>query len=171
MKSFQKIAAASVFFAALFIHHPLHAKKNYYLYSRQGRFDIGAGGGMTLNSPVRFDLQLSGEYFYTNNLGFGVAFDALIRSPHVFIFKPFARYHFDINRYPKFVPYIGGGLGAGADSNGNGVMDILLPNFGFKYALARRIHVGSDLGLHIFTDFDSSRVDFHILFATINFRF
>jgi hypothetical protein len=112
-----------------------------------------------------------GEYFYTNNISFGAAFDTWIRSPHVFLFRPFARYHFDISRYPKFVPYVGGGIGGGADSNGNGVLDVAVPNFGFKYALTNKFHIGSDLALHILTDFGDTNVDFHILFITASFRF
>jgi len=145
--------------------------QNIIFIRGQGKFDLGVGTGLMLRSPVRFDLQLLGEYFYTNNFSFGFAFDALLRSPHTFIFKPFARYHFDISRYPKFVPYLGGGIGAGMDTNSNGVMDIAVPNFGFKYAITSRVQIGSDLGLHLLTDFGDSRLDFHILFATLAFRF
>ncbi len=141
------------------------------LYSRRGQFDLGVGAGLMVRSPVRFDLQFLGEYFYTNNFALGFALDILLRSPHTFLLKPFARYHFDIHRYPKFVPYVGGGLGGGIDTNSNGVVDIMVPNFGFKYAITNQIHVGSDFGLHILTDFDNSRIDFHILFATLAFRF
>lgn len=171
MKFFPKVFLAFFLFVSVLVFGPHQAVADEYLYSRQGKVDVGLGAGMTFNSPVRFALELYGEYFYTNNIAFGAALDTLIRSPHIFIFRPFARYHFDISRYPKLVPYVGGGLGAGADTNGNGIMDIMLPNFGFKYAIANRIYLGSDLGLHILTDFDDTRLDFQVLFVVLSYRF
>ena len=150
---------------------PRTADAEYYLYSRKGATDLTLGLGMLVRSPVRFDLQVAGEYFLQNNVSLGLSFDSYLRGPNAFSFRPFARYHFDISQLPKFVPYVGVGLGGGVDTHSNGFMDILVPNFGFKYALTRNFQLGSDFGLHIFTDFDSSRVDFHILFLTIGYRF
>jgi hypothetical protein len=141
------------------------------MYSRAGQIDASLGAGMYVRSPVRFDIQVAGEYFWHNNVSIGVAIDTLIRDEALFIFRPFARYHFDIDSLPNLVPFIGGGIGAGIDTNSNGVMDILLPNVGFKYAVSETIRLGTEMGLHILTDFDNSRVDFQILFAVISFRF
>ena len=150
---------------------PRTADADYYLYSRKGAVDLSLGMGMLVRSPVKFDLQVSGEYFWLNNFSLGFSIDSYLRGPNAFSFRPFGRYHFDISQLPKFVPYVGVGLGGGIDTNSNGFMDILVPNFGFKYAVTRNFQLGSDFGLHIFTDFDSSRVDFHILFLTIGYRF
>jgi len=150
---------------------PRRADAKYYLYSREGSIDLTLGTGLLVRSPVKFDMQLAGEWFMHNNVSFGLSMDFYIRNATAFSFRPFGRYHFDISSLPKLVPYIGAGIGAGIDTNGSGFMDIMVPNFGFKYALTRRIHLGSDFGLHLFTDFDSSRVDFHILFVVLSFRF
>lgn len=147
------------------------AQAEYTLYSRRGAVDMGVGMGITTNPPVQFDLQVSGEYYWSNNVSFGLDVDLFFRGATLFVFQPFGRYHFDISEMPKLVPYVGGGLGMGVNTNGNGVMDVMIPNFGYKYELTPRVNVGSDFGLHWLTNFDNSRLDFHILFAVLNFRF
>lgn len=171
MRMIQKILLGVALVGALTWLAPETAQARYYLYTRQGSIDLGMGAGITANPPVKFDVQFAGEYFWRNNISFGAAFDVLIRSPHLFLITPFARYHFDIADLPKLVPYVGGGVGAGANTNGNGVMNVLVPNFGFKYSLTRHIKLGTDLGFHILTNFDNTQVDFHVLFAVVTFRF
>jgi len=146
------------------------ALADFYLYSREKKIDVNLGAGFTFNTPVHFAIEASGEYYWTNNISFGLAIDGWIRDPHAFLFRPFARYHVDLNRYPKWVPYVGAGFGFGV-SSGDGFMDIVLPNVGLKYAITDNIYVGSDLSLHILTDFDATDVDVQFLIATVTFRF
>jgi hypothetical protein len=140
------------------------------LYSRAGAIEAAMGLGFTFNTPIKFDLKFDGEYFWHNNISLGVDLDILIRSSTTFIVRPFGRYHFDIARYPRFVPYVGGGLGAGGNTAGGGIMDIMIPNFGFKYALTKNWYVGPDMGFHILTNFDNTTPDFHLL-GIISYRF
>ena len=150
---------------------PQPAAAQSYLYSRQGAIDLNLGLGMLVRGP-RFDMQISGEWYWRNNISWGLSFDTYIGSGGTaFSFRPFGRYHFDISSMPKLVPYIGAGVGGGITTGGAGFMDVVVPNFGFKYALSPRVHLGSDMGLHIITNFTSSRVDFHIQFITISYRF
>ena len=79
-----KILIATALIVGSVIGFAEPAQAQYDLYSRQGKFDIGIGAGINVRSPIHFDLQLAGEYFFTNNFAFGAAFDALIRSPACF---------------------------------------------------------------------------------------
>ncbi len=171
MKLFHKLTLSVSLLAATTVMAPNTSDANYYLNTRQGKVDVSVGAGLTFDSPIHFALELAGEYFLTNNIGLGVAFDTWIRSPHVFIFRPFVRYHFDLSRFPKWVPYAGLGIGGGGASRGGGFMAVAVPNVGVKYALTNRIHLGTDMNLYILTDFNSSNVDFQWLVANVSFRF
>lgn len=139
---------------------------------RQGKIQAGLGVGVALNPPVRFDIQLNGEYFLWEHISLGLNFDTLLRGPATFLFVPFARYHFDLDFAPGWVPYVGAGVGGGINTNGAGVLDIMVPDLGFKYeVLENRLFVGPDLSLHVLTNFDNTTWDFRFLFAVASFRF
>ena len=140
--------------------------------SREGKIQAGAGFGLALHSPIRFDLQLNGEYFLYEDISVGLNVDLLFRGSTNFGFTPFARYHFDIASLPELVPYVGGGLGVFVNTNGNGAMDIMIPDFGFKYELiADRLFIGPDLSFHVVTNFSNTTWDFRFLFAVASYRF
>lgn len=140
--------------------------------SREGKIQAGAGFGLGVHPLVRFDLQLNGEYFLYEDISIGMNVDFLFRGGTAFGFTPFARYHFDIASLPELVPYVGGGLGAFITTNGNGTMDIMIPDFGFKYELiSERLFIGPDLSFHVVTNFDNTSWDFRFLFAVASYRF
>lgn len=150
---------------------PLFARAEYSLYSRQGSIEAGLGAGLTVNPPIRFDLELSGEYYWRDWLSFGLDIDFLIRGPTTFSFIPYALYYFDIDPWPRFAPYVGGGIGGGVNTNGNGFLDVMVPAFGFKWELiAGRLFIGPDLEFHIQTNFDNTEPDFHIVVGA-HYRF
>ena len=139
---------------------------------REGRIQAGGGVGLGARPPVRFDLNFNGEYFLTQTLSLGLNLDMLLRGPNNFVFMPFARYNFDLSFAPEWVPYVGGGIGVGIDTNGSGTLDIMIPEFGFKYELIEdKFFVGPDLSLHTLTNFDNTTWDFRFLIATVDFRF
>jgi hypothetical protein len=140
--------------------------------NRQGKFDLGMGAGLAFHSPIRFDLQFNGEYFFWDHVSIGMDLDFLLRGPTTFVFQPFALYHFDIPSAPRWVPYVGGGLGLGVNTNGNGFMDIMIPKFGIRYEIIdEHLFIGTDMSLHVITNFDSTTWDFRWLIATLNYRF
>lgn len=140
--------------------------------SRQGAFDLGIGAGVAFHSPIRFDLQLNGEYFFWDHVSIGMDLDFLLRGPTTFIFQPFALYHFDIPSAPRWVPYAGGGLGLGVNTNGNGFMDLMIPKFGIRYEIMEEhLFLGTDMSFHVITNFDDATWDFRWLIATLNYRF
>lgn len=140
--------------------------------SRQGSWQAGGGVGLAFHSPVRFDLNLNGEYFFTHHVSFGLNVDFLFRGPTTFVFQPFARYNIDLDFAPGWVPFVGGGLGVGVNTNGNGFMDIMVPDFGFRYEIIdNKLFIGPDLSLHIVTNFTNTTWDFRMLIAQAEFRF
>lgn len=140
--------------------------------SRQGSFQLGGGAGLALNPPVRFELEIGGEYFFWENVGVGMNIDFFFRGPTAFLFQPFARYHFDIDSAPEWVPYVGGGIGVGVNTNGSGALDLMLPDFGVQYELVEnRLFLGTDMSVHLVTNFDDTDWDFRWLFITANYRF
>jgi hypothetical protein len=140
--------------------------------SRQGKFDLGMGAGVAFHSPIRFDLQLNGEYFFWDHVSVGMDLDFLLRGPTTFVFEPFGLYHFDISSITRLVPYAGGGLGVGVNTNGNGFMDIMIPKFGVRYEIIdEHLFLGTDMSFHVITNFDSTTWDFRWLIATLNWRF
>ncbi len=139
--------------------------------SREGKFQLGAGAGLAVN-PVAFDLNLNGEYFAWENISLGMNLDVLIRSSAAFAFIPFARYHFDIDRAPEWVPYVGLGVGGIVATNGDGALDIMVPNVGVRYeAISDRLFLGTDMSGHVVTDFDNTKFDFRWLIITASYRF
>jgi hypothetical protein len=140
--------------------------------AREGKFQAGAGAGLAFNDPIRFDLQLESEYFFWENVGVGLNLDFLLNGSTTFVFIPYARYHFDISSAPEWVPYVGGGIGGAVNTNGNGALDIMVPNFGVQYEVVdEHLFLGTDLSLHLLTNFDNSDWDFRWLFITANWRF
>jgi hypothetical protein len=138
---------------------------------RQGKFQLGTGAGLAVN-PVAFDLNLNGEYFAWENISLGMNLDVLIRSSAAFAFIPFARYHFDIDRAPEWVPYVGLGVGGIVSTSGNGALDIMVPDVGVRYeAISDRLFLGTDMSGHVVTDFDSTKFDFRWLIITASYRF
>lgn len=148
------------------------ARKARAASDRQGAFQTGLGMGVAVNPPVRFLINLNGEYFVTHNVSVGLGLDFhLADIPFTFDAIGFGRYNFDVARYPRLVPYVGAGIGGGAISD-HGVMDIMLPDFGFKYeVIADRLFLGPDLSVHIVTDFSDTDWDFRILFLQAAYRF
>lgn len=140
--------------------------------SREGKFQLGGGAGLALNPPIRFDLNIGGEYFFWENIGIGLNIDIFFRGTTAFTFIPFARYHFDISSAPEWVPYVGGGVGVGINTDGDGALDLMIPNFGVQYeVLDDKLFLGTDMSVHIVTDFDNTDWDFRWLFITAHYRF
>jgi len=140
--------------------------------SRQGHFQLGGGLGLAFHDPVRFDIQIGGDYFFWEDISIGMNIDFLVRNGTTFVFMPNARYHFNIDRAPRWVPYVGGGIGPSVTSNGNGALDIMVPDFGFNYELiSDRLFLGTDMSVHIVTNFDNTTWDFRWLIAHLVYRF
>ncbi len=140
--------------------------------SREGGILARGGFGLALNPPVRVDAQLEGEYFWKEFLSVGLDMDFLFRGPTNFVFTPFARYYFDLDKHPLLLPYVGGGVGVSVNTNGNGALDLMVPNVGFKYTLIEdRLYVGSDASTHLVTNFNNTSWDFRILLGTLSYRF
>lgn len=169
MKRIQKTVLFLVMAVALVLGSTAaHARNN----SRQGSFQLGGGAGLALNPPVRFELELDGEYFFWEHLGLGMNIDIFFRGPTAFLFQPFARYHFDIDSAPEWVPYVGGGIGVAVNTNGSGALDLMLPDFGVQYeVIENRLFLGTDMSVHVVTNFDNTDWDFRWLFITANYRF
>lgn len=161
-----------ILFAMLLLVATSSTSSAGYAAGREGRIQAGLGAGLALHPPVRFDLQLNGEYFLYENISVGLNIDLLFRGPTTFIFEPFARYNFDLDFAPKWVPYAGAGIGGGVNTNGGGVLDIMIPDFGFKYELIDdRLFLGPDLSFHVLTNFSNTTWDFRFLFAVASWRF
>ncbi|OGQ05956.1 MAG: hypothetical protein A3F82_05485 [Deltaproteobacteria bacterium RIFCSPLOWO2_12_FULL_44_12] len=137
--------------------------------TRDGEFLLSAGAGMGWRSPVRFDLDFTGEYFWNDRISFGLNADTLLRGPASFSFVPFARYHFDLKKWPKFTPYAGAGMGALVNSRGQGWFDLMLPELGFFYELTPRIYIGPNVSLHVLAG-SSSTWDFQTI-GQVAYRF
>lgn len=138
---------------------------------RKGHFDLNLGGGITYNSPVRLDVQLLGEYYVTNHVSVGLAFDTYIHTNPILIWRPTIRYNFNIESLPRFTPYVGGGVGAGIHTDEGFTWDIMVPDLGLKYSLSKHWLIGSDIGGHLFKDPSGYRLDLHFLFVVVTGRF
>jgi len=140
--------------------------------NREGKFQAGGGFGLAFRSPVRFDINLNGEYFLTEHISLGLNIDTLVRGPTTFVFQGFGRYNFDLDFAPGWVPYAGAGIGGGINTNSAGFLDIMIPDFGFKYELIdNKLFLGPDLSFHVLTNFSSTTWDFRMLFVQADFRF
>jgi hypothetical protein len=156
----------------MFVLCPMFTAHRAVASSRQGHFQLGGGFGLAFNDPVRFDVQIGGDYFFWEDVSIGMNIDFLIRDGVTFVFMPYGRYHIDIDGAPEWVPYVGGGVGPAVSDNGDGALDIMIPNFGFKYEIiAERLFLGTDMSFHILTDFDNSDWDFRWLVAHALVRF
>ncbi len=140
--------------------------------SRDGAIQAGGGFGLAVRPPVRFNLQLEGEYFVLEDLSVGLNVDFLFRGGTSIGFTGFGRYHIDIPSAPRWVPYVGGGVGGFVNTNGGGFFDLMIPEFGFRYELiSERLFLGPDLSFHIVSGTGGTTWDFRVLFATASFRF
>ncbi|MDO8527603.1 MAG: hypothetical protein Q7T03_07950 [Deltaproteobacteria bacterium] len=110
------------------------------------QFYTGAGAG--LRTPVRFDFDMAGEYFLNDRWSIGLDLDVFVRGKTSFDAIPFGRYHFDLPKWPRFLPYIGGGMGALANSS-NVWLDVMLPEGGFLYELNPHLYIGPNVSFHI----------------------
>ncbi len=136
----------------------------YSLYSRAGSIEASLGVGLTLNPPIRLDLELNGEYFWRDEIAFGLDVDLFFRGATAFSFVPYAAYYFQIDRWPRLAPYVGAGVGGGGTTSGNGFLDIMIPSLGFKWEwITGKLFVGPDFEFHLQTDFDNTEPDFHML--------
>lgn len=164
----RKLSALVSLLAAFFVLAAPRAEAD----GRKGHFQAGGGVGLAFNDPIRFDLQIGGEYFFWEDISIGMNIDFLIRNGVTFVFMPYGRYHIDIAGAPKWVPYVGGGLGPAVTDDGNGSLDIMIPNIGFNYELiADRLFLGTDMSVHIVTNFDNTDWDFRWLIAHALYRF
>jgi len=133
-----------VFLLSLFlVHNPLFAQ------TRDGEIQGGLGVGAGFNPPVRFDLNLNGEYFLNDTFSVGGDFNIFVRGNTAYNLLGFGRYHFELSDFEKFAPYIGGGAGALINTAGNGWFDLMLPELGFLYELAPHLLVGPNTSFHI----------------------
>ena len=137
--------------------------------SREGDVQVGSGIGMTFNPPVRFDFDLSGNYFYSDELSIGFDFDVLIRHGAVYGLVPFVRYHFDLPKARRIDPYVGGGMGLQIASSGSTAFDLMAPNLGFDYELTPHLYIGPDVSIHLLVG-RSTDWDLHAI-GRIGYRF
>ena len=117
--------------------------------SREGMIQASVGPGLGMHTPARFDFDVAGEYFFSDEISFGLDFDALIRGGSTLSFVPFARYHFDILNSPLFLPYVGAGAGFMVGTSGGAAFDLMAPDLGFEYELTPRLFVGPDASFHL----------------------
>jgi len=153
------------------------SKTSFQGSSHKGDILAGLGGGILLNPPVRFDLNMIGEYYLLDEVSLGLQMDIGLRGPTTFNFLGFGRYHFDLaslfdsHQLTRWDLFAGGGLGGAVNTNGNGNMDIMIPEFGIRYELTEWLTLGPDFSFHILTNFDNATWDFRILFVQAEYRF
>lgn len=117
--------------------------------TRNKEIQFSAGAGAAFN-PVRFDLDLAGQYFLNDIHSLGLDIDILAGTgPTTYNFIVFGRHHFELAQHQKFMPYVGAGLGVRADTRGRGWFDLMLPQAGFLYELTPHFYFGPDASLHI----------------------
>lgn len=134
------------FFASLLLC--LSASQNSTAQTRDGEFQAIVGGGLGLHTPVRFDLDMAGEYFWNDTYSLGLDFDIFVRGSTAFDVIPFARYHFDLKKWPRFSPYVGAGAGVLTNTAGGGWFDLMLPEAGFLYEFNPHFSFGPNVSLH-----------------------
>lgn len=139
--------------------------------SRQGYFESALGSGLAMNPPVRYDLELSSQFFLTDAVSVGLAGDVYFRGPTRYGFTGFSRYHIDVPALPDLIPYIGAGVGGSVDTDGRGLLDVMLPELGVDYDLDEYLLVGFDLSSHLLSNFDTSDWDLRILLVKLTYRF
>ena len=119
------------------------------VFGWEGRIEPSAGVGFTGNPPTRFDMDLEGEYYHSNEIGLGLDFDIWVRGATTFGIVPFTRYHFDVVRNPRFSPYVGVGAGIQFNTNSNAWFDLMLPDLGFQYEVTPKLFFGPDVSFHL----------------------
>ncbi|MBI1909301.1 MAG: hypothetical protein HYS22_03945 [Deltaproteobacteria bacterium] len=139
--------------------------------SRQGHFDVGGGFGLTVRSPVQFDINTGVRYFLWEDISLGLDVDTLIRGTTAFAVTAGGRYHFDIPPLPELVPYAGLGLGGVFDVNGGKAMNISVPDLGFDYEILHNFFLGPEFSVNILTDFEDTTWNVRILFVKATYRF
>lgn len=117
--------------------------------TRDGVIQAGVGVGAGLNPPVRFDVDISGEYFLNDTFSVGADFDIFVRGRASYNFLGFGRYHFELLQAPRLLPYIGGGVGGLVNTAGRGWFDLMLPEVGFLFELTPHLFVGPNSSFHI----------------------
>lgn len=117
--------------------------------TKDGAFQAGLGIGAGWNPPVRFDLDLFGEYFLNDRFSIGLDFDIFVRGATGFNVLPFGRYHFEIEQWREFSPYVGVGAGVLINTNKRGWFDFMLPELGFLYELTPHLLMGPNVSFHI----------------------
>lgn len=125
------------------VHGPAFAQ------TKDGVIQAGVGVGAGFNPPVRFDVDLSGEYFWNDTFSLGVDFDIFVRGNTGFNVLGFGRYHFELSQFQNFSPYVGGGAGVLANTAGRGWFDLMLPELGFLYELTPHLFVGPNTSFHL----------------------
>lgn len=120
-----------------------------FAQTRDGLIQAGIGVGAGLNPPMRFDLDISGEYFWNDTFSLGADFDIFVRGVTLYNFLGFGRYHFELLQAPRFLPYVGGGVGGLVSSAGAGWFDLMLPELGFLFELTPHLFVGPNASFHI----------------------
>lgn len=124
--------------------------------TRDGVIQAGVGVGAGLNPPMRFDLDISGEYFWDDTFSFGVDFDIFVRGRTSYNLIGFGRYHFQLLQAPRLLPYVGGGLGSLINTAGNGWFDLMLPELGFLFELTPHLFVGPNTSFHFLAGSNTS---------------
>ncbi|OGQ46428.1 MAG: hypothetical protein A3H42_00110 [Deltaproteobacteria bacterium RIFCSPLOWO2_02_FULL_46_8] len=137
--------------------------------TRDGTFQFTAGAGGGWNAPVRFDLDINGEYYWNDNISVGLDFDTFLGTINSFDFIPFARYHFDLKRWPRFSPYVGTGMGVLFNTNSQSWFDFMLPELGFFYELTPHFYIGPNASMHVLAG-STSTWDFQTV-GQISYRF
>ena len=139
--------------------------------SKWGTISAGPGLGYTVN-PAHFDFVVGGEYFYESNISLGMDFHFIPYTGGMgFDLMPQGRYYVPVPGLPNFDAFVGAGVGAIVDTSGGADLDIMVPSFGFDYALSDNLTIGSDFGLHILTDFNQTNPLFHLILARIKYKF
>lgn len=138
----KKYLLAVLFCAFLGMAAPLQAQ------TRNGEFQVSTGGGIGAKTPVRFDLDIAGEYFWNDKWSLGLDFDVFLRGSTSFDVIPFGRYHFDLPRFTRFSPYVGAGLGVLVSTSGRGWIDLMLPETGFLWEFTPNFYFGPNVSLH-----------------------
>lgn len=137
--------------------------------TKDGSFQVTAGAGAGWNAPVRFDLDIAGEYFWNDTLSLGLDFDTFLGSTTSFNLIPFVRYHFDLKKWPRFSPYVGMGMGGLFNTGGQKWFDLMLPELGFFYELTPRFYIGPNASMHVLAG-STSTWDFQTV-GQVSYRF
>lgn len=138
--------------------------------TRDRSFQVATGIGAGWNPPVRFDLDLAGEYFINDRFSAGLDVDIFVRGATSYNFLGFGRYNFYLQKFPRFAPYIGGGVGVLANSNGRGWFDIMAPEAGFLWELTPHLYLGPNVSIHLLAGPSSTTWDLQTV-GQIAYRF